>query len=142
VALGGCGGCSGTEHKPAASSAPSKPDYALADEAVVRLWSLALYEGHYARAAGFFAPRAIVQQSGTRLLRTRAEAIAFNRGLTCRAKVLNIRHEDEGVVVGTLNLAPGPRGGCTTGGRVRVRFGIRRGLIEAWRQLALAPSSS
>lgn len=138
VALGGCGGCGGDDgHK--SRVGPPKSDHALADEAVVRLWSRALYEGHYGRAAGFFAPRAIVQQGDTRVLRTRAEAIAFNRSLTCRANVLSIRHEKEGVLLVTFNLAPGPRGGCSTGGRVRVRFGIRRGLIEAWHQLPEAP---
>jgi hypothetical protein len=139
VALGGCGGCGGTGHAPAPSGATPKPDYALAEEAVVRLWSRALYEDEYARAAGFFAPRAIVRQSGTRVLRSRADAIAFNRSLTCRASVLSIRHEREGVLLATFNLGPGPRGGCASGGRVRVRFEIREGLIEAWRQLANVP---
>jgi hypothetical protein len=85
-----------------------------------------------------------VQQAGRRVLRTRAEAIAFNRSLGCRAKVLSIRHEKQGVVLGTFNLAPGPGGGCMSGsgGRVRVRFGIRRGLIEAWRQLAQVPAAA
>jgi hypothetical protein len=140
LALGGCGGC-GSDHKPAARKPPPRLDHALADEAVVRLWALALYEGHYGRAAGFFAPGAIVQQSGTRILRTRAEAIAFNRSLTCRAKVLRISHEKEGVLLATFNLGPGPGGGCTGGGTVRVRFGIRRGLIEGWHQLPEPPAA-
>jgi hypothetical protein len=140
LALGGCGGCGG-DHRPAAHKPPPRPAHALADEAVVRLWTLALYEGHYRRAAGFFAPGAIVQQSGTRVLRTRADAIAFNRSLTCRAKVLRIRHEKEGVLLATFNLGPGPGGGCTGGGTVRVRFGIRRGLIEAWHQLPEPPAA-
>lgn len=133
VVLGGCGGCGGSSHAPAPAPAP---DYALADEAVVRLWSRALYEDHYGRAAGFFAPGAIVQLAGKRVLRTRADAIAFNRGLTCRATVLSVRHEEGRVLVGTFTLGPGRRGGCAGGGRVRVRFEIRGGLIEAWRQLA------
>jgi hypothetical protein len=139
TALGGCGGCGGTGHAPAPVGAPPQPDYAVGAEAVVRLWSLALYEDRYARAAGFFARGAIVRQSGMRVLRTRADAIAFNRSLTCRATVLSIRHEREGVLVGTFTLGPGPRGGCASGGRVRVRFEVRGGLIEAWRQLAHAP---
>jgi hypothetical protein len=137
LALSGCGGCGGTTRKAVPHPAPRN---SIADEAVVRLWSLALYEGRYARAASFFAPRAIVQQGDTRVLRTRREAIAFNRSLTCRATVLTIRHEKEGVLLATFTLAPGPAGGCTSGGRVRVRFGIRRGLIEGWHQLPDAPA--
>ncbi|MEA2440169.1 MAG: hypothetical protein QOH76_1593, partial [Thermoleophilaceae bacterium] len=90
-------GCSGDERK--SSPGPPKPDYALADEAVVRLWTKALYEGHYGRAASFFAPRAIVQQGYTKVLRTRAEAIAFNRSLTCRASVQAIEHEKNRVLL-------------------------------------------
>jgi hypothetical protein len=131
-------GCSGDERK--SSPGPPKPDYALADEAVVRLWTKALYEGHYGRAASFFAPRAIVQQGYTKVLRTRAEAIAFNRSLTCRASVQAIEHEKNRVLLTTFNLAPGPRGGCSTGGTVRVRFFIRGGLIETWHQLPDRPA--
>jgi hypothetical protein len=116
-------------------SAPPKPDYALADEAVVRLWTKSLYEGHYRRAASFFAPRAIVQQGYTRVLKTRAEAIEFNRSLTCRATVGSIHHEKNRVLLVTFNLGPGPGGGCSGGGTVRVRFFIRGGLIETWHQL-------
>jgi hypothetical protein len=114
---------------------PPKPDYALADEAVVRLWTKALYDGHYRRAASFFAPRAIVQQGTTRVLKTRAEAIAFNRSLTCRATVGSIHHEKNRVLLVRFNLGPGPGGGCSEGGTARVRFFIRGGLIETWHQL-------
>jgi hypothetical protein len=107
----------------------------MADEATVRLWTRALYDGHYDRAARFFAPGAIVQQGGTRVLRDHREAVAFNRSLTCRASVLSIRHGPRGAVLASFNLGPGRRGGCTSGGRVMVRFLVRRGLIETWRQL-------
>src|SRR3954469_13676643 len=107
----------------------------MADEATVRLWTRALYDGHYDRAAGFFAPGAIVQQYGPRVLRNHREAVAFNRALVGRAAVLSIGHESNGAVLATLNLGPGSGGGCMNGGRVRVRFFIRRGLIETWRQL-------
>ena len=126
LALAGC-----SDH---ASKPPSQK--AIADEATVRLWTRALYDGKYDRAGGFFAPRAIVQQPyGTRVLRNHREAVAFNRALTCRANVMSIWHEPNGAVLATFNLGPGPGGGCTDGGRVRVRFFIRRGLIETWRQL-------
>jgi hypothetical protein len=121
-------GCSDHAKKP-----PSQK--AIADEATIRLWTRALYGGQYDRAAGFFAPGAIVQQDGSRVLRTHRDAVAFNRALTCRANVLSIAGEPNGAVLATLNLAPGHRGGCMDGGRVRVRFFIRRGLIETWRQL-------
>jgi uncharacterized protein YceK len=124
------GGCSGGHAK----AGPSQKQ--MADEATVRLWTRALYEGNYERAAGFFAPRAIVQQGGTLVLRSHREAVAFNRSLTCRATVRSISHETGGVLLSTFNLGPGPRGGCSGGGTVRVRFFIRRGLIETWHQLA------
>ena len=127
IALGGCSG----GH---AKTGPSQKD--MADEATVRLWTRALYEGDYDRAAGFFAPRAIVQQYGSRVLRNHREAVAFNRSLTCRATVRSLSHEKNGVLLATFNLGPGPRGGCSGGGTVRVRFFIRRGLIETWHQLA------
>jgi hypothetical protein len=141
AALAGCGGCGAGSHKGTNPDAgPPKPDHALADEAVVRLWTQALYDGKYRRAARFFAPRAVVQQFGTRVLVTRADAIDFNRSLICRAKVLTLRHEKEGVLLATFNLGPGPRGGCTGGGTVQVRFGIHNGLITAWHQLPQKPA--
>jgi hypothetical protein len=122
-------GCSGGHAK----TGPSQKD--MADEATVRLWTRALYDGHYERAARFFAPGAIVQQYGTRVLRNHADAVAFNRALTCRASVRSIDHEKDGVLLTTFNLGPGPLGGCTNGGTVRVRFFIRRGRIETWHQV-------
>jgi hypothetical protein len=123
------GGCSGGHAK----TGPSQK--AMADEATVRLWTRALYDGNYDRAARFFGPGAIVQQYGTRVLRDHRDAVAFNRSLTCRATVRSLRHEENGVLLATFNLGPGPRGGCSGGGTVRVRFFIRRGLIETWHQL-------
>jgi hypothetical protein len=61
--------------------------------------------------------------------------VAFNRALTCRASVRSIDHEKNGVLLTTFNLGPGPLGGCTNGGTVRVRFFIRRGRIETWHQV-------
>jgi hypothetical protein len=126
LALAGCN----DDH---AAKRPSQKQ--MADEATVRLWTRALYDGHYDRAARFFAPGAIVQQGGTRVLRGHRDAVAFNRALTCRASVLSIRHEPKGAVLAAFTLGPGRRGGCNGGGRVLVRFFIRRGLIETWRQL-------
>ena len=139
LALGGCGGCGGSAHKGRTGASPG-PDHALAEEATVRLWTRALYDGKYDRAASFFAPRAIVQQYGTRVLRNHAEAVAFVRSLTCRATVRSIRREKDGVLLATFNLGPGPAGGCTGGGTVRVRFFIRHGLIETWHQLPEPPT--
>ena len=132
LALSALAGCGGGDD---GYSGPPKPDYALADEAVVRLWTKALYAGDYRRAAGYFAPRAIVQQGTTRVLKTRKEAIEFNRSLTCRATVASIQHEKNRVLLVRFNLGPGPGGGCSGGGTARVRFFIRGGLIESWHQL-------
>src|SRR3954466_13547438 len=118
------GGCSGGHAK----TGPSQKE--MADEATVRLWTRALYDGDYDRAARFFAPRAIIQQYGTRVLRGHREAVAFNRRLALRAGVPPRRPEPGGVLLWTFDRGPGPRGGWGGGGAVRIRFFIRRGLIE------------
>ncbi|MDX6600348.1 MAG: hypothetical protein QOE87_4235 [Gaiellales bacterium] len=108
---------------------------------MIRGWTVALYEGKYERAANYFAPRAIVQQQKTFVLRTHAEAVFFGRTLPCRAKVTSIKAEPKGTLVATFDLFPGFHGTCPEGGTAKVRFFIRHGKIETWRQLPTAPSA-
>jgi hypothetical protein len=132
VAAAGCGG----------SSEPSPPPAhkLLPGEAVVRGWTEALYNGQYRRAARYFARGAIVQQSRTVVLSTYIKALAFNLSLPCRAKVTGVTQEPGRVLLASFKLFPGRGGLCARGGTARVRFFIRHGKIESWRQLPQAPA--
>jgi hypothetical protein len=135
--VGGCGGGSGTQTAPVG---PPKVGATAADEAVVRGWTEALYAGRVDRAADFFAPGAIVQQVQTLVLTDHRAAVAFNRSLPCRAKVTAITREKGGLLLASFRLYPGLGGTCADGGTARVRFHIRAGHIEVWRQLPDAPA--
>jgi hypothetical protein len=128
-------GCGGSSSKPAPPL--HKP---LPGESVVRGWTEALYNGQYERAANYFARGAIVQQSQTIVLTTHIKALAFNLSLPCRAKVTGVRQEPRGVLLASFKLFPGRGGLCAKGGTARVRFFIRHGKIESWRQLPEAPA--
>lgn len=117
AALAGCGG------------SDSPPD----EEQAVRDWSAALNDERYERAASFFADGAIVEQAREFKLEDRADAIAFNRSLPCKADVTDV--DDEGdTVLATFRLRGGPVGGCD-GGSARVRFRFKHGKFSEWRQL-------
>jgi hypothetical protein len=107
------------------------------DEEVIRGWVQAVSAGRYERAAGYFAPGAIVEQVEEIRLDTTADAVAFNRALPCRADLTDV--EDEGdTSLAAFRLRRGPGGPCE--GAARVRFTIRDGLIREWRQLPEAPA--
>ena len=102
------------------------------DEDVIRGWVDAVSAGRYGRAADYFARDAVVEQVTEIRLRTRADALAFNRGLPCRARLTDVRDEGD-TSLAAFRLLPGPGGPCD--GAARVRFKIRDGLIREWRQL-------
>jgi hypothetical protein len=135
VAVAGCGGGS-EKHSPT----PPQVHRPLPGESVVRGWTEALYKGQYERAANYFARGAIVQQSQTVVLTTHIKALAFNLSLPCRAKVTDVKQEPRGVLLASFKLFPGRGGLCAKGGTARVRFFIRHGKIESWRQLPEAPT--
>lgn len=111
-------------------------DEGPSDEEVIRGWVQAVSAGRYVRAAEYFAPGAVVEQVEELSLETRADALAFNRGLPCRADLTDV--EDEGdTSLAAFRLRRGPGGPCE--GAARVRFTIRDGLIHEWRQLPEAP---
>ena len=136
--VAGCGGGDPAPPDPGPKPSP-RPDARGA--AVIRAWANAVYEGDYERAGSLFAADAIVQQGRSTILRSRAQAVAFSRSLPCRAKVTRIEREPNGVLLASFRLFPGRAGGCPSGGSARVRFMIRRGKIETWRQLPQAPQA-
>lgn len=118
---------------PAADHADrARPDADAGDREIIDGWVRAVADRRYERAAAFFAPGAVVEQLGEIRLRTRSDAIAFNRSLPCSAELTDV--EDEGdTSLAAFRLLPGPGGPCD--GSARVRFTIRDGLIREWRQL-------
>jgi hypothetical protein len=144
LALGACNGGDGDpaqkpppERRSAASGGgPSitvRPRRGEPEEAgSIRSWSAAVNRGDYRAAAAFFAKDAIVQQTERFRLPGRAAAIAFNRGLPCRADVTDV--DDEGhTILAAFRLRAGPGGRCT--GAARVRFSFRGARFTRWLQL-------
>ena len=131
--IAGCGGGS-DDPKPA-----PKPGDTASGETVIRGWTEAMYRGDFEKAARYFAKDAIVQQVETIYLRTHEDAVAFGRSLPCRAKVTSIEPEPRGVLLASFELFPGIGGTCPDGGNARVRFFIRKGLIESFHQLPDKP---
>ena len=134
IAIGGCGGSKDDNPHPA-----PKPSATPSGQAVIHSWTEAMYRGQFDKAARYFAPDAIVQQVETIVLRTHEDAVAFGRSLPCRAKVTSIKPEPHGVLLASFELFPGIGGTCPDGGSARVRFFIRKGLIESFRQLPDKP---
>lgn len=145
LAVAGCGDDEGTDEprgERGATAADRRGGPAPgqgADERVIRGWNQAVNLGRYDRAADFFAPGAVVEQLVEVTLDTRADAIAFNRSLPCRADVTDVEREDGDSTIAAFSLREGRTGGCEEGGSARVRFVIRGGEIEEWRQLPTPP---
>ena len=111
-------------------------DEGPSDEEVIRGWVEAVSAERYERAAGYFAPGAVVEQAEEFVLDSFADALAFNSGLPCKADLTDV--EDEGdTSLAAFRLRRGPGGPCE--GAARVRFTIRDGLIREWRQLPEPP---
>jgi len=74
---------------------------------LIRDWVEANNRGDYTRAARFFAPGAVVEQTQEIRLPDRAAAERFNRSLSCRASLT--RAEDEkGTTLATFRLRRAP----------------------------------
>ncbi|MGI8944947.1 MAG: nuclear transport factor 2 family protein [Thermoleophilaceae bacterium] len=100
----------------------------------IRAWNAALNAGDFDKAASFFAENALVEQVGEVRLRGRRDAIEFNRSLPCRSEVTDVDDEGPTTLV-AFRLLPGRGGACGGGGVARVRFRVRDGKFEEWRQL-------
>ena|SRR6188472_1507339 len=104
-------------------------------------WANALREGNAERAARYFALPAIVAQSDTIQLATHADALEFNEGLPCGARLLEVQHNGR-YIVGTFRLTAKPGQTCLTPGqRVRVAFVIQRRHFTEWRQVPDRPGA-
>ncbi len=109
-------------------------------ESVVRAWSEALNTGNDEAAADLFAPGAEVIQGDLRgRLRTRSDAVRFNRSLPCSGRIVRVESEEDGVTA-TFLLGDRPRSACDAPGvEVRAYFRVEKGKITLWHQL---PGSS
>jgi hypothetical protein len=129
--VAGCGGGGDDAVKPS--------PHPRSDRALISGWLDALNERDYDRAAGFFAPGAVVDQGQPVRLPNRAAARAFNRSLPCKGKLARVK--DEGATtLGTFALSAGSGGpGSNCDGSATVRFTIEKGRFTKWRQLPQAP---
>lgn len=116
------------------SSSAAEPVTAR-EAAVIRGWSHSLLTGHVSRAARYFALPSVVS-NGTPLYRieTRAQAEAFNRTLSCGARVVSLERNAHHFVIAKFRLAERPGGACGagTGNLAWTAFRIRSGHIVLW----------
>lgn len=149
LTLTACGGSSdGDPEAPPASpeAQAANPDVEGADPealAVIEGWSETLAGGDEAGAAEFFALPSIAENGPTIRIRTRADAIAFNRALPCGARV--IAAETTGsLTTATFLLGDRPGGDCGagTGGTAATSFLIEDGKIVEWRRVGTDPGGS
>jgi hypothetical protein len=106
-------------------------------EEVVHAWSAAVNRGDDQAAAALFGKRVVfVAGDYQTVLRTRAQAVAFNRMLHwCGPIVRLARQGDE--VMAQFSLASRPSGRCERGGgeRASVEFRVRDGKIVFFDQI-------
>ena len=121
VAAAGSGGVASAEATP---------------QQVVRAWSKALNANHNDAAARLFAPNARVLQGGYELLlKTHAVAAAFNAGLPCSGRILELRVHGNSVLA-TFRLGERPKHRCDAPGqKAAAVFVVRHGKIALWEQV-------
>jgi ketosteroid isomerase-like protein len=108
---------------------------------LIAAWAAAVRKGDSERAANFFSLPAIVAQSDTIQLATHEDALAFNEGLPCGARLLEVQHDGR-YIVATFRLTAKPRQTCLTPGQlVRVAFVIQRRHFTEWRQVPDTPGA-
>jgi SnoaL-like domain len=108
---------------------------AASPESVVRTWSQALNRGDDEAAASLFAHGArAVQGRRVFVLRTREDAIAWNRGLPCSGRIVSLhRHGD--LVTATFLLGRRPGHSCDgPGAEATALFRVDGGKIVLWHQ--------
>ncbi|MGH2981740.1 MAG: hypothetical protein ACRDKV_06835 [Solirubrobacterales bacterium] len=112
--------------------------------AVIEGWAQDLAAGNVEAAAGYFALPSLAENGPSPItLRSRADAISFNRSLPCGARLVRARPRGR-FIVATFRLTERPGGDCGSGdGRLaRTAFAIRDGKITQWRRLADPPQHS
>jgi limonene-1,2-epoxide hydrolase len=118
LALTACGG----------HSAPSA-------ESVARAWSAALDRADDDSAAKLFAPSAVVVQDDELVLRSHADALAWNSTLPCGGRITRVirQQSDQVLVVFRLTDRPGHR--CDApGADAAAVFRVEHGKIVLWHQ--------
>lgn len=134
LALAACGGGDGESTTTARIDLPSGHRAVR----VIDRWVRTLRKGDVRAAAGYFALPSIVQNGTPPLeLKTRADAIEFNRSLPCGAVLIGTRPRGRFIAASfRLTERPGP-GTCGSGvgGVARTAFLIRDGKIVQWRRL-------
>jgi hypothetical protein len=146
IALAGCGGgSSGSgDHVIAGDADPG-------DIRVIDGWVTALGHGHVKAAAGYFAIPSVAENGPVLLhIRSRDDALRFNRSLPCGARLVRAETIGE-FTTATFRLTerPGPGTcGAGTGEMAKTSFVIRGGKIAQWRRVGAgaggqqAPSQS
>ena len=133
LALAGCGGGGGAETSgPAGGLPPGHTSVLVIDE-----WAKTLRRGDVSGAADLFALPSVVENGTPPInLRSRADAISFNRSLPCGAKLVRAR-PDGRYIAATFRLTERPGGACGSGvGELaRTAFLIRDGKIAEWHRL-------
>jgi hypothetical protein len=134
-ALAGCG--SGGEDSTATAGLP--PGHASV--LVIDEWVKTLSRGDVSGAADLFALPSVVENGTSPVsLRSRSDAILFNRSLPCGAKLVRARPKGP-LIAATFRLTERPGGDCGSGvGELaRTAFLIRDGKIVEWRRLPNPP---
>jgi hypothetical protein len=118
-------GCGGSSHRTTSSAQ------------VVRAWSAAVNRGDDEAAAALFGSKVVFVAGDYRtVLRSRDEALAFNRAIGWCGPIVRLARDD-GEVVAQFSLASRSSGHCERGGRERgsVAFRIRDGKIVFFDQI-------
>ena len=115
--LAGCGGSQSPEH-------------------VVRAWSKAFNTGDNDGAAGSFAAGAeVIAGDSVRVLRSRHQAVAFNAGLPCSGRIVNLKSAGAEVTA-TSELADRATHQCRgVGERGSILFRVHDGKIVVFDQI-------
>jgi hypothetical protein len=116
--------CGGNENEPAGA------------EEVVRAWSRALNTGNNGAAADLFALGALIEQPPLVFrVRTREDALVWNRGLPCSGKIVALTAKGD-MVEATFLLGDRGTSPCDApGGRATALFRVDAGKIILFRQL-------
>jgi hypothetical protein len=133
TATGLLASCGGGDDASSELSVPAGHEGVL----VIEGWVESLAKGDVEGAAGYFALPSVVENGSPPVtLRSRADAIAFNRSLPCGAKLVRARPLGR-FIAATFRLTNRPGGDCGPGSGLlaRTAFVIRDGKIAQWRRL-------